>query len=197
MKKIIPVFVSAILILLICIVSCAENYSPEDTMGTTENTSETESRRYVLGYDPGTAPAYVPVAEKELFPVTLKTYAPEDMEQDYDNIEVTLEKSTYSVDTLSIDITVKNLNGKCFDVFIMPYLEKWDEETESWIIIKYGTSYFDFNIFNWRSYEPETTLTYMKKCITHNDRPLIVPGIYRFEVFCGPNSFYSPTFTFE
>ena len=197
MKKSIPVIVALLLMLVICVISCADANTPDDTTDANESTSDVTRGERVFGYDPSTTPAYVPVDEADVNPIPFVTFHEEKMETDYDkdNFEVTLEKDTYPINFTGVVINVKNLNGKCFEMFIHPYLEKWNEETESWELIEHGGAYFDFVYYNWKQYKPEATIAFARKHIAQEYKELITPGTYRLQVFVGPEAIYTPTFT--
>ena len=193
MKKSIPAIVALLLMLVICVISCADANTPDDTTDAVESASDATSGERIAHYDPGTTPAYTPVAEADLA-VSRELYPEEDMEKDYDNFEITLEKDTYPSNFTDVAINIKNLNGKYFELFVFPYLEKWNEETESWELLEYGTAYFAFYNFNWEQCESEVTLYFRRKHIAQEYKASITPGTYRLQVFVGPEAIYTPTF---
>ena len=197
MKKSIPVIVALLLMLVICVISCADANTPDDTTDAVGGSSETPRQTIGTADVPSEPPRYVPVAEADLFPVPFVTYSENELEQDYDkdNFEVTLEKDTYPINFTGVVINVKNLNGKCFEMFIHPYLEKWNEETESWDLIEHGSAFFSPVYYNWKQYKPEATIAFARKHIAQEYKELITPGTYRLQVFVGPEAIYTPTFT--
>lgn len=197
MKKSIPAIIALLLMLVICAISCAERNSPDDTTDTVENASDTPRQTIGTADIPSEPPRYIPVDEADLFPVPFITYHEKKMETDYDkdNFEVTLEKDTYPSNFTQVTVKVKNLNDKCFEMFIYPYLEKWNEKNESWELIEYGTAFFSPVYYNWKQYKPEAELYFKRKNIAQEYKASITPGTYRLQVFVGPEAIYTPTFT--
>lgn len=114
-----------------------------------------------------------------------------DVETVYDNIEISLSRTTYSFMSL-IKIRVTNHNQKPFALFPVPYLEVWSEESNGWERLTYAPD---------RWYYLTGCATCFSSTIIRFDPNYVIEdlkaGKYRFLVFCGKKTFYSPEFNLE
>lgn len=113
-------------------------------------------------------------------------------ETDFSQIYVKLEKDSYKIETApnsKIKIIVGNDNGNLFDLSEVPYIQRFNTETNEWDTLLYEPPELDYG--EWGLIVEETRMTffpyYMKEPLT--------PGTYRFLVFVDKYTFVSPEFT--
>lgn len=110
------------------------------------------------------------------------------MEKEYDSFSVTLDRAEFKCNS-KIRIHVKNNNDKPYWVYPVPYLEKYDADSQTWERLIYAPdeAYYaagwhmglkDYTMY----FDPNYVSTPMEE------------GEYRFIVFVGHKEFYSPQF---
>ena len=113
-----------------------------------------------------------------------------DVEKEYNDIEVKLRYETYPLNAY-IYVHVVNADNKMFDVFSIPYIEKWDSEDNEWVRLSYSpdSAYYESN---WYACEGYMVLQLNPYYVYEP----IEEGTYRLIVFAGGKSFYTASFEF-
>lgn len=113
-----------------------------------------------------------------------------DVEKEYNNIEVKLRYETYPLNAY-VYVHVVNANNKMFDVFSIPYIEKWDSEDNEWVRLSYSpdSAYYESD---WYACEGYMVLQLNPYYVYEP----IEEGTYRLIVFAGGKSFYTASFEF-
>ena len=115
----------------------------------------------------------------------------EKIEKDYNNIEVSLGWTEYKKDSL-IQIRYENLNEKYIVCYQIPYLEKYDTESKSWIRVPYCPDIIYYATDPWQSLMQDSGTYLFNPYYLYE--PLMQTGRYRFILFIGPKVLYSPEF---
>lgn len=175
MNKVIT-FILALLILSLCIISCGapNNQAPNDI---DSDACEIETPDVPEANN----------ASDKVLPV-ISASAPYHGEgSDYENIYVTLEKSSYTA-TEEIRITVGNKSSKPFDLCKVPVIQKLNTSTGEWTAVEERDTVQSIL----------TTVTSQSTDIYFNPQSVSEPltaGTYRF-IICFPNHYIvSPEFT--
>lgn len=112
------------------------------------------------------------------------------VEKEYDDIEVKLRYETYPLNAY-VYVHVKNADNKIFDVFSIPYIEKWDDENDKWMRLSYSpdSAYYESDWYACEGYMVlELNPYYVYEPIEE--------GTYRLIVFAGGKTFYTASFNF-
>lgn len=113
-----------------------------------------------------------------------------DVEKDYNDIEVKLKYDTYPLNAY-VYVHIVNEDQKFFDVYSIPYIEKWDADSESWVRLSYtpDAAYYESC---WYACEGRMVL----KLNPYYVYEPIEEGTYRLIVFCGGKTYYTSNFNF-
>lgn len=113
-----------------------------------------------------------------------------DVEKEYDDITVNLRYETYPLNAY-VYVHVVNADNKIFDVFSIPYIEKWDDNTGEWIRLSYSPdlAYYESD---WYACEGYMVLELNPYYIYEP----IEEGTYRLIAFAGGKTFYTASFEF-
>lgn len=113
-----------------------------------------------------------------------------DVEKEYDDIEVKLRYETYPLNAY-VYVHVVNADGKIFDVFSIPYIEKWDNENGEWVRLSYCPD-LAYDESGWYACEGYMVLELDPYYVYEP----IEEGTYRLVVFAGGKTFYTASFEF-
>lgn len=183
MKKIF-LFVCFLLIVLIIALTLCVNIQPMGTSSETvidshNFTESTQARKRTYYSAQDTAPAYNKYRDGR-----------NSEEKDYDNIIISLANEEYPLHS-EIEIFVENLNGKTFSCYYYAFIDQWNLEKKEWVRLTYEGSWDVWRHDHmWRTRQPQTSIIFNTDLIVEGT----LPGKYRFLVFCGGKTFYSPEF---
>lgn len=112
----------------------------------------------------------------------------DDMETEYDNFSITLDKDE-SEQNQHIKISIQNNNGKPFGYYAVPYVEKYDGNTQKWERLTYAPDEVYYS-GNWYTGLGKTNIDFDPYFMVEP----MTSGEYRFIIFAGGKEFYSPSF---
>ena len=111
------------------------------------------------------------------------------MEKEYDDFSITLDRAEFKCNS-KIRIHVQNNNGKPYWIYPVPYLEKYNADSQAWERLIYAPDEA-YYATGWHMGSNGYTIYFDPNYVS---TPM-EEGEYRFIVFAGHKEFYSPAFT--